>query len=460
MIDTEALKRKILDLAIRGKLVPQDPNDEPASELLKRIKNERDRLIDEGKIKGKKDDFSYIFKGDDNCYYEKKGKEIRNITDEIPFVIPDSWAWSRIGSYSLKVTDFVASGSFKSLRENVAYYKKPNYALMIKTQDFQNNFSEDLTYTDEHGYNFLSNSNLYGGELILSNVGSVGKVYIVPHFNLKMTLAPNSIMVRFFDESLNLYLYYLLQSKFGYTCLKNITSATAIQKFNKTDFKTILVPIPPKNEQLRIINSLNTLSSKLDEINNLNVQIQLVKSQIKNKIIKLGIQGKLLNSDDNYYSKNIKLKDCGQLLSGRDLELKFINNEKRGIPYITGASQISDNNNLIINRWTNYPTVISQLHDVLITVKGTIGKTAINNVGNIHIARQIMAFKSETYILPEYILLVFQNNVNSLNLANNSLIPGIKRDNLLNIKFPLFSIQKQREICSLNSKCFELLNTI
>ena len=331
---------------------------------------------------------------------------------------------------------------------------------MIKTQDFQNDFSEDLTYTDEHGYNFLANSNLYGGELILSNVGSVGKVYIVPHFNLKMTLAPNSIMVRFFDESLNLYLYYLLQSKFGYTSLKNITSATAIQKFNKTDFKTILVPIPPKNEQLKIINSLETLSSKLDEISNLNAQIQFLKSQIKNKIIKLGIQGKLLNSDDNYYSKNIKLKDCGKLLSGRDLELKFINNEKIGIPYITGASQISDNNNLIINRWTNYPTVISQLHDVLITVKGTIGKTAINNVGNIHIARQIMAFKSGTYILPEYALLAFQNNVNSLNLANNSLIPGIKRDNLLNIEFPLFSIQRQREICSLSSKCFELLDTI
>ena len=186
---------------------------------------------------------------------------------------------------------------------------------MIKTQDFQNNFSQDLTYTDEYGYNFLSNSNLYGGELILSNVGSVGKVYIVPHFNLKMTLAPNSIMVRFFDESLNLYLYYLLQSKFGYTCLKNITSATAIQKFNKTDFKTILVPIPPKNEQLKIINSLKNLSSKLDEINNLNAQIQLLKSQIKNKIIKLGIQGKLLNSDDNYYyRKELKTIELGKAL--------------------------------------------------------------------------------------------------------------------------------------------------
>lgn len=308
MIDTEALKRKILDLAIKGKLVPQDSNDEPASELLKRIKNERDRLIDEGKIKGKKDDFSYIFKGDDNCYYEKIGKEVKNINDEIPFEIPNSWAWQRIGSYCLKVTDFVASGSFKSLRENVNYYKNPNYALMVKTQDFQNNFTDDLTYTDEHGYNFLSNSNLYGGELILSNVGSVGKVYIVPHLKLKMTLAPNTIMVRFFDEKVNLYLYYLMQSKFGYTCLKNITSATAIQKFNKTDFKNILIPVPPKNEQLKIIEYLKNISTMINEINDLNAQIRSLKSQIKNKIINLGIHGKLLNSDDNYYYQKIDLK--------------------------------------------------------------------------------------------------------------------------------------------------------
>lgn len=186
---------------------------------------------------------------------------------------------------------------------------------MVKTQDFQNNFTDDLTYTDEHGYNFLSNSNLYGGELILSNVGSVGKVYIVPHLKLKMTLAPNTIMVRFFDEKVNLYLYYLMQSKFGYTCLKNITSATAIQKFNKTDFKNILIPVPPKNEQLKIIEYLKNISTMINEINDLNAQIQSLKSQIKNKIINLGIHGKLLNSDDNYYyEKSLEKYKLGEVL--------------------------------------------------------------------------------------------------------------------------------------------------
>ena len=97
-MDTKKLRQKVLDLAIRGKLVPQDPNDEPASVLLERIYAEKQKLISEGKIKREKRS-SFIFKGEDNSYYEKvveNGKEtIVNIDDEIPFDIPESWAWCR-----------------------------------------------------------------------------------------------------------------------------------------------------------------------------------------------------------------------------------------------------------------------------------------------------------------------------------------------------------------------------
>ena len=90
----EQLRKSILQLAIQGKLVPQNPDDEPASVLLERIRAEKQRLIKEGKIKKDKGD-SVIFKGDDNCYYEKTGSEVKNITDEIPFDIPDTWCWVR-----------------------------------------------------------------------------------------------------------------------------------------------------------------------------------------------------------------------------------------------------------------------------------------------------------------------------------------------------------------------------
>lgn len=180
--------------------------------------------------------------------------------------LPDGWTLCTVNDYVDKVTDFVASGSFATLRENVKYYKEPNYALMVKTKDFQNGFTDDLTYTDKHGYEFLSNSNLYGGELILSNVGSIGKVFIVPQLKRKMTLAPNAIMVRFYHNSDIEWFYYLFLSEYGRNSLKIISSATAISKFNKTDFKKVIVPIPPRTEMKRIIKQIKRIFRIIDNI--------------------------------------------------------------------------------------------------------------------------------------------------------------------------------------------------
>ena len=224
-------KNKILDFAIHGKLVPQDPNDEPAIELLKRINPD--------------------FTPCDNGHSEK---------------FPQDWEHILIGDYVETVTDFVASGSFASLRENVKYYNEPNYAILVRTKDFQNNFKQDLVYTDQHGYDFLAKSNLFGGELIFSNVGSIGKIFIVPELNQKMTLAPNAIMVRFHNDKQQKWFYYLFSSTTGQSLLDSITSATAIGKFNKTDFKKLPIPIPPLAEQQRIVQKIEELFSVLDNI--------------------------------------------------------------------------------------------------------------------------------------------------------------------------------------------------
>ena len=260
------LKKSILQEAIQGKLVTQDNSEESASILLQRVKEEKLRLVKEGKLKKKDVVDSVIYKGDDNKYYEQIGKNSIDITDEIPFDVPENWAWCRIDSYVKLVTDYVASGSFASLRENVKYYKTPNYAILVKAQDFQNRFQKDLTYTDKHGYEFLSGSNLYGGELILSNVGSIGKVFVVPKLNIRMSLAPNSIMVKPFYENQIKWLYYLFSSDFGVNLLYSISSATAIRKFNKTSFKRLIIPIPPLAEQIRIVNQIEKIFSKIKGI--------------------------------------------------------------------------------------------------------------------------------------------------------------------------------------------------
>ena len=229
-----AAKSRILDLAIHGKLVPQDPSEEPAIELLKRI--------------------NPAFKPSHNLHYE---------TQQL-FSLPKGWEWCSVKDYTKKVTDYVASGSFASLKENVRYYKSPNYAILVKTKDFANNFSEDLTYTDEHGYNFLENSHLYGGELIFSNVGSVGKIFKVPKMNMRMSLAPNAIMVKFHQDEQASWFERVFQSPFGQESLRAIASATAIMKFNKTDFGKLLIPVPPVSEQKRILNAIEALFVQLN----------------------------------------------------------------------------------------------------------------------------------------------------------------------------------------------------
>ena len=298
----DQLRKSILQLAIQGKLVKQDPKDEPASVLVEKIYEEKKKLIAEGKIKKEKVE-SRIFKGDDNRYYEKIGKETKDITDELPFEIPENWEWIRINNYVKKVTDFVASGSFASLRENVKYYKTDNYAIMVKTQDFQNQFTKDLTFTDKQGYDFLENSNLFGGELVLSNVGSIGKIFIVPKLNKPMTLAPNAIMIRLFNEKHLIWIYYVFQSIFGLELLLSISSATAIKKFNKTDFKTLLIPIPPLSEQKRIIDRIEQIEPLLQQYDKLEKQLTKLENEITDKlkksILQYAIEGKLVKQDPN-----------------------------------------------------------------------------------------------------------------------------------------------------------------
>ena len=254
----EALKKSILQEAVQGKLVPQAPSDEPAEALLERIRAEKQRLIKEGKIKKDKHE-SVIFRRD-NSHYEKRGSEEVCIDDEIPFEIPENWVWCRFEAATLYVTDYVANGSFASLRENVKTYKEENYALMVKTQDFSNDFTRGLTYTDQKGFDYLQKSRLYGGELMLSNIGaSIGKAFIIPTMNIRMTLAPNAIVVKCLDTVMTEYLRYFILSYYGQKMLSDFTAGTAMPKFSKTQLRSALLPVPPYSEQKRIIEKIKQL---------------------------------------------------------------------------------------------------------------------------------------------------------------------------------------------------------
>ena len=183
---------------------------------------------------------------------------------------------ARLGDVCEKITDYVASGSFAALKENVLITNEENYAIMVKTADFSNGFTKGLTYTDKRGYDFLRNSNLFGGELILSNIGSIGKVFKVPYLECPMTLASNTVMVKTPTPELSDYLYYYFLSPSGYKNLLSISSGTSMLKFNKTELKKLEVPVPDIDKQRHIIAVMDKVSSliaqrkeqlaKLDEL--------------------------------------------------------------------------------------------------------------------------------------------------------------------------------------------------
>ena len=159
------------------------------------------------------------------------------------------------------VTDYVANGSFATLRENVSYKETEDYAILIRTADYHNNFNGNFVYIDEHAYNFLSKSKLYGGEIIIANVGSVGEVFKCPHLNKKMSLAPNSIMVKL--KGNNDFYYYWFKSRIGQHNILNLVSGSAQPKFNKTHFKMMSIPVPPIAIQDSIAEYLTGIDDKI-----------------------------------------------------------------------------------------------------------------------------------------------------------------------------------------------------
>lgn len=162
----------------------------------------------------------------------------------------ENWQNCKIQDIGLYITDYVANGSFKSLADNVKIYDTKNYALFVRNTDLKVNFTQERKYVDEHSYNFLSKSKLIGRELIISNVGDVGSIYLCPSYKTPMTLGNNVIMVNSKDLKVNYnyYLYYFFLSIDGQYLIDGITGGSAQPKFNKTDFRNSIIKIPSDDE--------------------------------------------------------------------------------------------------------------------------------------------------------------------------------------------------------------------
>ena len=234
-------KSKILDLAIRGKLVPQDSNDEPASVLLERIRAEKEELIKAGKIKRDKKE-SIIFKGDDNSYYEKVGVEIRCIDSEIPFEIPDGWMYERLGN----ICSIARGGSPRPIENYLT--DDENGLNWIKIGDTEQGGKYIYSTKEKIRPEGLSKTRyVCSGDFLLTNSMSFGRPYILRTNGCIHDgwLVIGGIEIAFHQD----YLYYMLSSSIMYNALSSLAVGSTVKNLKSDSVKSLLVPIPPLAEQ-------------------------------------------------------------------------------------------------------------------------------------------------------------------------------------------------------------------
>ena len=212
--------------------------------------------------------------------------------------IPEEWSVPKMGMICEVITDYVASGSFASLAENVVYIDEPDYAMLIRTADISNKgYKPKPVYINIHAYEFLHNSNLFGGELLFPNIGaSVGDVYIVPKLYERMSLAPNAIMVK--TKHCDKFYYYYFLSIPGRLSIEDLAQSTAQAKYNKTDFRQLRVLLPPKEEQLEIVDFLDDRCAEIDRLIESKQQLLTQLEAYKKSVIFEYVTGKKETPDE------------------------------------------------------------------------------------------------------------------------------------------------------------------
>ena len=246
----EALKKSILQEAVQGKLVPQDPSDEPAEALLERIRAEKQRLIKEGKIKKDKHE-SVIFRRD-NSHYEKLDSVERCIDDELPFEIPGSWEWVRLGS----VLEIARGGSPRPIQQYLT--TDPDGINWIKIGDTDKGGKYIYKTKEKIRPEGVTKSRMvHSGDFLLTNSMSFGRPYI-----LKTDGCIHDgwlVLSNRFDCYSVDFLYYILSSPFAYYQFCDSVSGAVVKNLNSDKVSNALFPLPPLNEQRRIVQRIEEL---------------------------------------------------------------------------------------------------------------------------------------------------------------------------------------------------------
>ena len=452
-----------------------------------------------------------------NLHYEKFADgSVKCIENEIPFDIPDSWAWARLVSLieafitgpfgsALHKSDYVADGIPLINPMNITDGKViPIDKMQVSPE------------TAEH----LSSFKVAPSDIVIARRGDMGRCAVVQPAQEGWLCGTGSFILRLPAVLCSEYFAVCLRSPYSVELMSGNSIGNTMLNLNQTILKSILIPVPPCTEQNRIINAIFDADALLAEIANQSESLVMCVAKTKAKILDLAIQGQLVPQDPNdepasvlleriraekeelikqgkikrdkkesfifrgednsYYEKIgnevenidgdipfelpdgwafVRLKELWELVSGRDLSPSEYNADGDGIPYITGASNFA-NGRVSLVRWTTTPQVITKTGDLLLTCKGTIGEMAFNNFGDAHIARQVMAIRNTFALNPEYLALCITAYISAIKDAAKGLIPGISREDILNLILPIPSLNYQIRVVEQVAKLKSLLTSV
>lgn len=467
-MDTKKLRQKILDLAIHGKLVPQDPNDEPATVLLERIRAEKERLIKEGKIKKSK-----ASKTSDTPHYEN-----------LPFEVPSSWVWTTVNGISKSILYGVnesakASGKYKLLR----------------ITDIQNNSVnwDSVPYTD-FDENKANSYLLNDGDILFARTGAtVGKSYLVQGLTEEAIYASYLIRVQTYDVVLPQYVKFYFESGYYWEQIEQESVGVGQPNVNGTILGNLHIPIPPIHEQCRIVSELTKWMGIIDVIEQGKTDLQTVIKQAKSKILDLAIHGKLVSQDPNDEPASELLKRINP-----DAEITCDNGQYGKIPegwcetilgelfeHNTGKALNSSNQEGIMRDylttsnvyWDTFDlSVVKQMlfkenelekctvvkGDLLVCEGGDVGRSAIwNQDYDICIQNHLHRLrpKAELSVRFYYHVLKYLKDNNMIGGKGIGLL-GLSSKELHKLPFPLPPYNEQQRIVNKIEELFTLLDNI
>ena len=472
-MDTKKLRQKILDLAIRGKLVPQDPNDEPASVLLERIRAEKERLVKEGKIKKSK-----ASKTSDTPHYE-----------QVPFDVPSSWVWTTIENICSKI----GSGSTP---------KGGNYSsegiLFFRSQNVYNDgvVLEDIKYISEEVHQSMIGTEVLPNDLLLNITGgSLGRCAIVPNDINRGNVSQHVCILRPIIVKAEYLHTFILSSFFAKTMKITGSGREGLPKYN---LEKMLLPLPPLEEQARIIHELNRWIDWVIAIEGNQRDLVEIIQQAKSKILDLAIHGKLVPQDpndepaselfkrinpkaeitcDNGHYKNLPfvipqnwswtiLGEIGKWQSGGTPSRLNKDYYNGNIPWL----KTGDLNDGYITHIPEYitETALSETSvklnpagSVLIAMYGaTIGKIGIltfpSTTNQACCACEVFSGIDKEFLF----LFLLSHREEFIKMGGGGAQPNISKEKITNTYIPLPPYEEQKRIVSAVNKAFTVLNTI